>query len=102
MISGLHHQLAQTRQQLVAASDRANHPNAEPRDTHAAQAHADVLGREIADLQHHIEGDLKLCDEIQQLINFLNASKAKTAHRTLALRHLEDAQSRLLRELGQP
>lgn len=101
MEHGLYHQLAEKRVCLASDLRLSRSATTEPRDAHCAGVNAGMLEREIEDLENQILADQRLCGEIQHAINFLTASKTKTRQRALALAELENAQSRLLRELGE-
>ena len=100
MIKGLHHRKELLSRDLLTLRARARRPETDPRTAHEAGVAADGVERELHQVTATIASDVELVGEIQQQINYLSESSFKSAHRTLALRHLEDAQSRLLRELG--
>jgi hypothetical protein len=96
----LQQQIASKKQQHRDARARERNPRTDPRTAHEAGVSADQLDREIVELELAIAGNEKLISAIQQEINFLLASPYKSASRMIALRHLEDAQSRLIREIS--
>lgn len=75
-------------------------PEAGAGQVHDAEVDIGILSKEIEDLEYEIAEDVKFVGEMQRFVNFLSVTKYKSWHRTLALRHCEDAQSRILRELG--
>lgn len=100
MINGLYHELHEKNAQLSRFRAVAEDPATSSVHAHDANFHAERLAKELVDLEFQIHEDIKFVGEQQKFINFLITSKYKSAHRTLALRHVEDAQSRILRELG--
>lgn len=100
MIQGLYYQLATKNLLLAKARAIIADPEAGAGQVHDAEVNAGILSRELVDLEYQIHEDIKFVGEQQKFINFLTATKYKTANRMLALRHCEDAQSRILRELG--
>lgn len=75
-----------------------NDPN--PVSVHYAGVEAEQLTREMNLIREQISDDEYWIGRLQNMIEVLGDAKLSTANRTLAMRHLEDAQSRLLRELG--
>lgn len=75
-------------------------PSTDPRLSYEAGVTAAQLEREAKAMTEQRDGNNELICELQKLINYLESSPRKSSHRTLALRHLEDAQSRLMRENG--
>lgn len=71
-----------------------------PQDSHASEVRATQMDDEINLLGERIAADEVMIGQLAVMICNLSDPKLATTHRTLALRHLEDAQSRLLRELG--
>lgn len=79
---------------------RARKPSTDPRLAHEAGVAAERLGRDVEKLREYHAGNAALILRLQELIRYLENSPHKSVHRSLALRHLEDAQSRLMRENG--
>lgn len=100
MIKGLYQLHADKTRELAEARAIVADPEAGAGERHDAEFNAGQLTRELVDLEYQIHEDIKFVGEQQKFINFLTTTKFKSAHRTLALRHCEDAQSRILRELG--
>ncbi len=96
----LNQQIPNLTQQAEALRRQERNPSTDPRLAHEAGVSAERLEGEIQKLTQHRAGNLEMIGLIAELIRFLEASPHKSAHRTLALRHLEDAQSRLIRETG--
>ncbi len=98
MIQGIYHQLAALEKRhavaLVEAREAAN-----PRDRHQAETAAHEVKREIAKFRNIACDDEILLLGLKNLVDTM-AQLPPTPHRMLALRHVEDAQSRLMRELG--
>lgn len=69
-------------------------------DAHDAGFEVQQLDREIPNLHTAIQEDEKFIRDIENLVTALSQSPIKSAHRQLALRHLEDASMRLRRDLG--
>ena len=80
--------------------DRALAPNTDPRIAHESGISADRLDAEIIALSEQIEENVTSIEGIEHLIRLLTSSPHKSADRTLAIRHLEDASMRLRRELS--
>lgn len=80
----------------AVAKDR----DASPSDAHDAGFQVQQLDREIADTHTAIKECEKYVSDIELLITAIARSPNKSAHRQLALRHLEDASMRCRRELG--
>ena len=100
MIKGLYHLHAEKTRELAEARAIVADPEAGAGERHDAVFNAGQLSAERVDLEYQISEDVVFIGEQQKFINFLTVTKYKSAHRTLALRHCEDAQSRILRELG--
>ena len=97
MIHGLYQQLekAQARHAMACQAMR----DGEPQTCHDAGLLEARLRKEIEGIKQLIDSDLCLIGKLDEVIGgFIPA--LSTSFRTLALRHVEDAQSRLLRELG--
>ena len=100
MIQGLYQLHADKTRELAEARAIVADPEAGAGERHDAEFKVGQLTKELVDLEYQIHEDIKFIGEQQKFINFLTVTKYKSAHRTLALRHCEDAQSRILRELG--
>ena len=99
MITGLYKQhtaaILRAREKRLAAGD----PAALPRDRHEAEVDADRLTRERADLGTMILQSQSLINDIENVLTALASFKGSRL-RSLAITDLEQAQDRLLRELG--
>lgn len=93
-------QIAQRKQRVEALRREERNPRTDARLSHEAGVGAEQLEREITHLEQQLDGNVEMVGLLDELIHFLEGSPHKSTHRTLALRHLEDAQSRLLRENG--
>ena len=93
-------QITQATAQETILRAREKNPSTDPRIGFEAGESADRLAREIMAMNQQKAGNQGLIEQIQIQINYLEKSPHQSAHRTLALRHLEDAQSRLIRENG--
>lgn len=101
MIPGIYSQIKSKQEARDRRAAAALHAADGPRVCHDHEVAADVLGGQIATLKSHAEENERMIGNLQGLLMELAASGHQSAHRTLALRHLEDAQSRLMRELGE-
>lgn len=101
-IAGLHKLAHQKRQQAEWNRAKAAAPHTDPRLAHECEEAAKRLDAEADLLDRHIKGDIDIIINIEALIHYLNHSPDTSAHRTLALRDLENASGRLRRELGSP
>ena len=100
MIQGLHHKLAAKIAQRESARERLADPDASANEKHSLAWTAGDLEREIELLVEHIGQDQDMAKAIGQFINFLQESAHESRHRALVITHLEQAQDRLRRELG--
>ena len=98
MIQGLYHKIA-TLEARHANAYACMRDSMDPQDIHQAHLHAEGVVRDISSLLAMADADELLVQGIQNLLDTM-AILPPTAHRVLAMRHVEDAQSRLLRELG--
>lgn len=78
----------------------AEDPETEPRDAHIAAENVGLLDREIISTAEAIEESERFIGQIEEMAAALGKTGHPSAHRTLALRHLEDAALRLRLELG--
>lgn len=96
MIIGHYHHLQRLNARIHAVQPVAM----EPRVAHIETVSRDQLRLERDNMAEAILEDEEWISELQGLLNRITCSPHGSAHRQLAIRHLEDAQSRLLRELG--
>lgn len=100
MIDGLHRQIWQLRQQAERDDLRARAPHTDPHTAYDCEQ-AVIRGRRAADrMAEQAHENAELIEAVLPLIKALRASPHQSDHRTLALRHLEDAYLRLLLENG--
>lgn len=99
MIEGLYYHvatleraMAQLNQQIGSADD--------PRDGHSLSNRYAALQAEMGRTLGHIDCNEADIAQIERRIALSKRCEFRSADRTLALRHLEDASSRLRRELG--
>lgn len=95
--------LARTRRQQAEwnrAKAAATHTD--PHIAHECQQAALRMDKEAESAEAHAKGNQDIILNIETLIHYLIHSPHNSAHRTLALRHLEDASMRLRREIGDP
>lgn len=97
-MKGLYQQLCDAQDALAAARNSMRHGS--PSDAHDAGVRAKCYEEAIARLKQTIDSNLSAISTMEKTISSLSIPSISTAHRTLALRHVEDAQSRLIRELG--
>jgi hypothetical protein len=72
----------------------------DPHIAHENETGAANLENKAADLEAHAKGNEDLILGIETLLHYFPSSPHKSAHRTIAQRHLEDASMRLQRENG--
>ena len=100
MILGLHHKLAARTAQREAARDRLSDPDISANEQHSLQWTAGDLAREIESLEEAISESLRFDQLLADLLTQIEESAHQGRHRSLAITHLEQAQDRLRRELG--
>jgi hypothetical protein len=98
MIAGLYHNL-QRLQARVAAGARAG-AAINPKDAHVEAVARQKEKEERTAVAQAIIEDESYLVAIRKVIAEMQLSEHGSANRQLAIRHLEDAESRLLRELG--
>jgi hypothetical protein len=98
---GLYHDLMMLRTLLASKRVTAAAVDSDPRIAHDAGVSVIRMAGDEKALTEQILEDVTWIANLQGMINRMTVSKHGSAQRTLALRHLEDAQSRLLRELGE-
>lgn len=101
-IAGLYKLIDQLRQQAKWNRAKAAAPSADPRVAYEAEVSAKDAESRAEELEAHAKGNQDMILNIESLIHYLNHSPHKSADRTIATRHLEDASMRLRRELGDP
>lgn len=74
--------------------------SSDPRLAYEAGVRAAELTAQMDKLVQHRSGNHSVIRQLENIILYLEQSPHQSAHRTLVLRHIEDAQSRLLRENG--
>lgn len=99
MIKGLYHKLAQCQDALAAARETMR-DDRDPGSAHNAGARARAIEADISRIRNLIDDDLLLIACIDACIDRLGNMTLTTSHRTLTTVLMEDAQSRLMRELG--
>lgn len=99
-IAGIHQLIAHKRKTAEWNRAKAAAPQTCPRIAYDAEMDAKKLEEEATTLEGHAKSDWELIQNIEMLINYLVHSPYTSAHRTLALRSLEEASMRLRRELG--
>lgn len=98
---GLYHDLVMLRTQLASKRVTAAAVDSDPHIAHDSGVSVIRMESEEREMVNYIAGAERYVAEIQGMMNrMLAGGVARTPHRTLVIRHLEDAQSRLLRELG--
>lgn len=100
MIQGLHYDLCSMQEQTALKLEVANDTFAAPITADNANDDAIRLQREIEKTKAAIAEDESIIEDLQTLITRLEKSLYKTRHRSLLITHLENAQDRLRRELG--
>jgi hypothetical protein len=99
-IPGLYQLAAHKRQQAEWCRATAKRSETDPRTAHENEQAAEQLVKEADDLEAHAKGNEDLILGIETLIHYFPSSPHQSAHRALAMRHLEDASMRLQRENG--
>ena len=100
MIHGLHQLLAEKIAKKADGQTRLADPEISANERHSLEWTAEDLDREIVRISAAIREDAALGAAITDILYRLSLSPHDSRHRTLAFTHLEDAHSRLLRELG--
>lgn len=99
-IEGIQHVAEQKRQQAKWNRCEAASVSTDPRIAHECEVTAKCLDEEAEQLERMAKGNHELIQNIEHLIRYLATSNDKSAQRTLAMRDLESASSRLRREVG--
>ncbi len=100
MIKGLYQELADKTAQRAASQARLADPEISANERHSLEWKGGDLNRAIERIGYMIAENEAWIVRIGELLEDLADAPDKTDHRTLATMHLEDAQSRILRELG--
>jgi len=101
MTPGLYHHRDQLRLQQERKRAIVNSQDSSPQQMHAARIDVETLEREIQETNVAIIEDEKFVRDFNGLLNELYISKYKSRHRSLLVTQIEDAQSRVMRELGE-
>lgn len=99
-IKGIQHLAKEKKEQAAWGRDKAAAAHTDPRDAYESAQVAERLDAEAAKLGRQARSDAAIIQNIELLIHDLSTSTDQSAHRTLALRDLENASGRLRRELG--
>jgi len=97
MIKGLYQQLEKGNTMHAMACSAMR--DGDPQTSHDAGVLASRIEAEVKDIKALIDSDLQLVSLLDQVILSFDLTLS-TSNRTLASRHIEDSQSRLIRELG--
>lgn len=100
MIHGLYSRRLATHALIAKAVKTQRDPDADHVQKHDAAFHDPRLREEVAKLGREIDHNESLINRIESMIDEMTLNSCGTAQRILAMRHLEDASSRLRRELG--
>jgi hypothetical protein len=100
MIHGLYSRRLATHAQIAKAMKVQRDSEADPVQQHDAAFLEPRLREEVSKLGKVMDENESLITRIEALITDMQQSGWSSAERTLAIRHLEDASSRLRRELG--
>ena len=100
MIAGLYQLAAKKYQTATWCREKAAACATDPRVAHENEQAADQCDKEAGALLEHAKDNEILILSIETLLNSIYHSPIKSPHRTLAMRHLEDASMRLQRENG--
>lgn len=100
MIQGIYHKISAVRsvmeERLSAASDKTS----DPMDSHHAGMLAEISRKDLVSLEGQMQDNEAMVAELTDMITRLKKNRFSSADRTRALCCLEDAQSRLIRDLG--
>ena len=99
-LKGIQHLAKDKKGQAAWNRNKAASTRTDPRDAHESEQVAKRLEAEATQLSRQARSDAALIQNIEFLIHDLSTSTDQSAHRTLALRDLENASGRLRRELG--
>lgn len=99
-LQGIQHIAARKREQAEWCRKKAASITKDPRDAHENEVAAGRLIEEAENLERMAKGNQELILNIETLIHYLATTNDKSAQRTLAMRDLESASSRLRREVG--
>lgn len=99
-IHGLYSKLNATHAAIAAAIKLQRDPDTDPAKLEAAKISEPRLREEVAKLGKAIDHNESLINRIESMIDEMTLNGWGSAQRTLAMLHLEDASSRLRRELG--
>lgn len=100
MIQGLYQKIAQTRATMESRMRDAADKTLHPMDSQHAGMLADISRKDLAEMEGQVLDNAAMVAELNDMIARLENPSFCSADRTRALCYLEDAQSRLLRELG--
>jgi hypothetical protein len=100
MIKGLYSKLNATHAAIAAAVKVQKDSDAEPAKLEAARISEPRLREEVKKICAAIEQNEGWITRIESMIDEMNLKGWGSSDRSLAIRHLEDASSRLRRELG--
>jgi hypothetical protein len=98
MIAGLYHNLQRLQARMAAGA----HAGAcvDPKDAHVEAVAREKVREERDAVAQAILEDEHYLVELRRVISAMQLSEHGSANRQLVIRHLEDAESRILRELG--
>lgn len=100
MIHGLHQDLAEKTAKRAAGQLRLADRDISPNERHSLEWTAEELDREIHRLGEAIRDTTAIGEAIAELLYRLTQIPHSSRHQSLVFTHLEDAHSRVLRELG--
>ena len=100
MIPGLYQLAAKKFQTATWCREKAAACKTDPRVAHENEQAADQCDREAGEILEQAKDNEVMILSIETLLHSLYTSPIKSPHRTLAMRHLEDASMRLQRENG--
>ena len=99
-IPGLYQLRMRRIEQAKYNRNRAMAVDADPHIAHESEVVATRLEKEVVMLNEQITENVQTVEGIEHMVRILVSSPHKSADRTLAIRHLEDASMRLRRELS--
>jgi len=102
MIAGLYQLAAKHFQTATWCRQKAEACKTDPRTASENEEHASRTDKEANAILDHAKDNEILILNIETLLHAFYSSQFQSAHRTLTMRHLEDASMRLQRENGPP
>ncbi len=100
MRTGLYELLEEKKAALAHGERRLADADISPQEKYQLEWAVKDLGREVVTLQAAVAGDEQLIKGLADLIDLMEATAFRSRDRAIVLTHLEEAQDRRRRELG--